>query len=243
MTKVRRVAAALAVAAAVTAVIGSALPLFSVAFLMSPGRVEFSMTAWNLETDGDLFPMGNVPANGYPLVFAAVLLAFASGASRAAARPGAHPRTERVAGTAFVAGSAFLACAVWLVAAQAVNWQDTYGPPDEGEDFGFDGDTGYGAGLWVLLIAALLGVAAAVLAQLPARQPVPVAEVDPDAPTPPFGIPMPVVAEEPPPPEPEPEPELPKLGPIVIPEAPPPPAPAGPAVPLVEDPLDEPRRD
>jgi hypothetical protein len=250
MTKARRVAAALAVAAAVTAIIGSALPLFWVSFQMGPGPVEFTMTAWGMETDGDIFPLGKVPANGYPLVFGAVLLAFAAGASRAAARPGTHPRNERVAGLAFVAGAAFLACAVWMVVAQAANWEDTYGPPDDTEEFSFDGETGYGAGVWILLIAALLGVAAAVLAQWSGKQPAPVAvAVDPDAPTPPFGIAMPVAAEEPaPPPLPSPpspslEPELPSLGPIMIPEPPPPPAPAGPAVPLVEDPLDEPRRD
>jgi hypothetical protein len=245
MTKVRRVAAALAVAAAVLAIIGSALPLFSVSFLMGPGPVEFTMTAWGMETDNDLFPIGDVPANGYPLVFAGVVMAFAAGALRAASRTGARPRTERVAVLAVVAGGAFLACAVWMVLAQAANWEDTYGPPEEGEDFSFDGETGYGAGLWVLVLAALLGVAAAVLAQRPGTLPAPVA-ADPDAPTPPFGIVMPVAAEELPPeplPEPAPEPEIPVLGPIVIPEAPPPPAPAGPAVPLVEDPLDEPRRD
>ena len=242
MTKARRVAVTTAVAAAVLTIIGSALPLFSVTFLTGPGEIEFSMTAWSLETDEETFGSGGVPANGYPLVFAAVILVLAARASWAAARPGARPRTERVAATAFVAGAAFLACAVWLVAAQVVNWEDTYGLPDETNSYSFGGLTSFGAGLWVLVPAALLGVAAAVFAQLPGQVPAPVAEVDPDVPTPPFGIAIPV---EPPPPvpEPEPEPQIPVLGPIVIPEAPPPPAPAGPAVPLVEDPLDEPRRD
>jgi hypothetical protein len=246
MTKARRVTAALAVAAAVLVIVGSALPLFSVTFLMGAGPVEFTMTAWGIESDGGIFPIGDVPANGFPLVFAGVLMAFAAGALRAAARPGALARTERVGVLAVVAGGAFLACAVWMVAAQSVNWEDTYGPPDDAEDLSFGGETGYGAGLWILVLAALLGVAAAVLAQLPGPRPAPVVTADPDAPTPPFGIVLPVQAEEPRPELPEPEPEpapVPVLGPIVIPEAPPPPAPAGPAVPLVEDPLDEPRRD
>jgi hypothetical protein len=243
MTKVRRVAVVLAAVAAVLAIIGSALPLFSVSFQLGPGPVEFTMTAWGMETDDEVFPLGEVPANGYPLVFAGVLLAFAAGATRAAARTGARPHTERVAGTAFVAGGAFLACAVWLVVAQAVNWEDMYGPPDDIDVGDFGGDASYGAGVWVLLCAGLLGVAAAVLAQFPGTQPALVASVDPEAPTPPFGIAMPVEEEEPPPPPPPVEPQIPVLGPIVIPEAPPPPAPAGPAVPLVEDPLDEPRRD
>lgn len=243
MTKVRRVAVVLAAAASVLAIIGSALPLFSVSFQFGPGPAEFTMTAWTMESSGSAFPLGTVPANGYPLVFGGILMAFAAGASRAAARPGARPRTERVAEVAAVAGGAFLACAVWMVSAQVANWADTYGPPDYVEDLSFDGDIAYGAGVWVLTFAALLGLAAAVVTLLSAPQAVPVVvEVDPDAPTPPFGIAMP--AEPPPPePEPEPEPEIPVLGPIVIPEAPPPPGPSGPAVPLVEDPLDEPRRD
>jgi len=245
MTKVHRVAVALAVAAAVLAIIGSALPLFSVTFQMNPGPVEFTMTAWSMETNGPVFPLGNVPANGFPLVFAAVLMAFAAGASRAAVKPGARPRTARVAEVAAVAGGAFLACAVWMVAAQVANWGDTYGPPENAEDISYDGDIGYGSGLWILVLAALMGVAATALTLVTRPRPAPVVvAVDPDAPTPPFGIAMPVEAEEaeqlPPP---EPEPEIPVLGPIVIPEAPPPPAPSGPAVPLVEDPLDEPRRD
>jgi hypothetical protein len=243
MTKVRRVAVVLAAVASVLAIIGSALPLFSVSFLISPGTTTFTMTPWTIESSGAVFPLGTVPANGYPLVFAGILMAFAVGASRAAARPGARPRTERVAEVAAVAGGAFLACAVWMVAAQVANWADTYGPPDYAEELSFDGDIAHGAGIWVLTFAALLGLASAVLTLLSAPQAVPVVvEVDPDAPTPPFGIAMPVEP-APPDPEPEPEPEIPVLGPIVIPEAPPPSAPSGPAVPLVEDPLDEPRRD
>ena len=245
MTKARRVAVTLAAAASALVIIGSALPLFSVSFRMGPGLVEFTMTPWGMETDGPGFPVGNVAEDGYPLVFAAILLAFAAGASRAAARDGAPPRTERVAEVAAVAGGAFLACAVWMVAVQVVDWADTYGSSDDPEAFSLDGEVGVGAGLWVLVFAGSLGVAAAVLTLMSGPRPVPVMAVSPDAPTPPFGLAMPVVAEEPPPPPPpaEPEPEVPSLGPIVIPEASPPPAPAGPAVPLVEDPLDEPRRD
>jgi hypothetical protein len=63
MTKVRRVAAALAVAAAVIVIVGSALPLFSVSFDVGPESVEFTMTAWSMETGAEVFPLGQVPAN------------------------------------------------------------------------------------------------------------------------------------------------------------------------------------
>ena len=258
MDKARRVAAVLAAAASVTTIVGSALPLFTATLDGGRSPMELTITPWEIEVVGG-YAAGGVPGNGFPLLFAAALLAFAAFWCRAAGRPGASPRTVRIAGATAVAGGAFLACGAWMVVLQVRYWARTFGPQDIGDGMQVGGETSYLAGLWVLAVAAVLGVATAVFAVLPAKQVAPVVaqEVDPDAPTPPFGIVLPLppadeVAEpveqvdpltglpfgQEPPSVPEVRDE-----PIVIPDAPPPEPPRGPAVPPVEDPLAEPRGD
>ncbi len=254
--KVSRVGAVLATAASVSTVVGSALPLYRATVGGSEPATELTVTPWTLEiVDG--FAFGNAPANGYPLLFTAALLAFAAFACRAAGRPGARPRTVRVAEVATTAGGAFVACAVWMVVLQVRYWEDAFNPRELIPDLAVENS--YLAGLWVLVVAGVLGVAAAVFVWLPGTPVVvpvaaPPAEADPDAPTPPFGIALPLPPEEPVeqvhpltglPAGQEPPPEVPEVRaePIVIPEAPPPVPPPGPAVPSVEDPLAEPRGD
>lgn len=227
MQKARRAAAPLAAAAAVTTVVGSAQPLFRATFDDGPSPVVLTFTPWRLEVTG-AGALGGAPANGYPLVFAAVVLVVAAFWCRSAARPGAPPRTLRVAGVLTAVGATFLVCTVWLVTVQVAYWADMYGPQEVPGEFAMNSAISYPAGLWVLGVAALLGVAAVVPAFAPGRQVV-VEPVDPDAPTPPFGIALPV--DEPLEPEP----------PAVPPQAPPPsPKPlSGPAIPLTDDPLAE----
>jgi hypothetical protein len=252
MDKVRRVAAVLAAAASVSTVVGSVLPVFG-ARLGGGGAeaVELTITQWTSElTNG--YALADAPANGYPLLFAAALLAFAAHRCWAATRPGVPPRTGRVAGVATVAGAAFLVCAVWMIAVQVRYWVDSYGPHEVGEGLRVGAETSVLAGLWVLVAAGLLGVAAAVVALLPGARAEPVVEpVDPDAPTPPFGLALslPEPVEEVDPltglpfgQEPPSAPEV-RDDPIAIPDAPPLEPPPGPAVPPTEDPLAEPRRD
>lgn len=254
MDNARRVAAVLAATASVSTVVGSALPLFTATLDGGQSPMELTITPWTIEIVGG-YALGGAPANGVPLLFAAALLAFAAFWCRSAGRPGAKPRTVRVAGAATVAGGAFLACAVWMVVLQVRYWDRTFGPQDVGEGFQVGGETSYLAGLWLLVVAGVLGVGAAVFATLPGTPvaSVVVPEVDPDAPTPPFGIVLPLPPDEPvdevdpltglligqEPPSVE---EV-RDEPIVIPEAPPPEPPPGPAVPPVEDPLAEPRGD
>lgn len=258
----RLAAAVLCLVAAVTAFTGSFLPLFSVTqsfgaqFRGTPDAIEIVVTTWGTEVTGGMVLM-DVPANGLPIVFSAIVLACAALVCRRAARPGATPGTQRLAGAATVFGGAFLACAAWMVTLQVNAWVSAYEPDEVAPEFRLDVETSYLAGLWVLVAAAVLGMVAVVPSLVSVPAPPPAPPVDPDAPTPPFGLALPV-PEEPPvqmvdpltgEPVSEPmsedrEPSLPRLGPIVIPDAPSTPErPAGPAVPLTDDPLADPRHD
>lgn len=233
-------ATVLTAAAATLAIVGSALPLFTAKFTAGPS-LELTMTSWGMEVTGG-FPFVDTPAYGYPLVFAAIVLATAAVWSRTAARPGARPRAQRVAVATVVAGGAFLACAVWIVAIQVANWAELYGPMDEPGQLVMESESSVLGGMWVLSAGALLGLAAMVPALLPSPEPVPVQpvpeEVDPEAPTPPYGIALPLEVDAL---TGEPVPEPPPADPP--PPAPSPPVLQGPAVPLTDDPLAEPRRD
>jgi hypothetical protein len=256
--RARLVAAALSAGAAVCAIVGSALPLFTATIFAGERNIDLTMTSWGMEVSGGV-SFVDIPANGYPLVFAAIVLVCGAVGCRSAARPGASPRTQRVAGQAVVAGGAFLACAVWMVALQVDNWADAYGPADVGDGpLRMNAETSQLAGIWVLAVAALLGVVAAVPALVPGDRPVPALApvVDPEAPTPPFGIALPAQVDPltgepmgPALPDGPADQEQPAGAPepIVIPDAlvapPPLPLPPGPAVPAVEDPLAEPRGD
>ncbi|MFI7677790.1 hypothetical protein [Actinophytocola sp. NPDC049390] len=251
----RLVAAVLCLLAVITAVTGLFLPLFSAAqrfgtgeFDFVPQSIEIVFTVWGSEVSEPQLGSMDVPSNGYPVVFACVVLVGAAVLCRRAANPAAPARAQLVAGAVTVFGGAFLACATWMVALQVSVWADTFTVDDAPETFQLNVEMSYLPGLWVLLAAAALSLAAAVpsLRSVPAPPPEP--PPDPDAPTPPFGIALagpPLPAPMPPPVEPPPEePAVPELGPIVIPDAPPPPErPAGPAVPLTDDPLAEPRHD
>lgn len=255
------IAAVLSATAAVSATTGAFLPLFSAKQYLSGQTFVVTMTSLRMDVDGGRSLVG-VPKNGYPLACAAILLACAAVVCWHAAKPAASPAVRRVAGVLTATGGAFLACAVWMVALQVSNWADIWGLAENSESFRSGAETSYLIGHWVLLAAAPLGVAAAVLALLADRRsaPLPVPAVDPDAPTPPYGIALPSqsAAEQVDPltghpvdsgtgdlpAEPSNPPVPAVLEPIVIPEAPqrqePPP---GPAVPPTEDPLAEPRRD
>jgi hypothetical protein len=157
-------------------------------------EIDVTVTAWgaDVETDMSLDP-GDVPTVGYPLVFAAIALACAAAACWFAAAPGASPGTARSAGMTTAISGAFLIGTVWTTALMAVNGVDsvlilgTLGA-------GIETESSYLAGFWLLLIAAVLVLVAAVLSLLPARQPTwqpPPPPVSPYTETPPYGIALP----------------------------------------------------
>lgn len=251
----RLVAAVLCLLAAMTAITGSFLPVFSAKQIFGdddfagPASFEIVITAWDATVDND-YIVWEVPENGLPIVFSGIVLAGAALVCRRAAGLAASPRVQRMAGLVTVFGGAFLVCAVWMVVLQVNAWAAGYDLDDVSVPLDLGVETSYLAGLWIMVGAAVLSVVAVVLSLLPVPQPEPEV-VDPDAPTPPFGIVLPV-PEEPPvrtvdaltgEPTAE-EPSVPELGPIVVPDAPPPQErPKGPAVPLTDDPLADPRDD
>jgi len=184
-------AAVLSFVAAVVAIAGSFVPLFSGRLDFSGEAIEMTFTAWRVDVTGG-GPvigdpgLGGVPKFGYPLVFAAIALLCAAAVATFAALPAASPGTHRLAGGTTAVGAAFLLGTVWSVAMQAVSWVDSFGSLGETE-LGIDSSASYGAGHWLLLGAVALGLAAAVLALLPPRRPRPA----PDQPTPPYGFAMP----------------------------------------------------
>lgn len=259
MNRVRLTAATVSTLAAILATVGSFLPLFSAILpLYSPTETgvgvdafEVVITSWSIDT-ADGITAGAVPLNGLPVLLGSALLIWAAVMSRRAARPGATPGAQRMAGLTTLAGAAFLVCAALMVALQVISWSAIYNPSDVVPGLEITADISYPAGLWVLLAAALMGAAAVVPTLRRVALP-PAPEVDPDAPTPPFGLALPLPEEEPPlltvdpltgvPESPDPPPAEP-LPPIVIPAAPPPSQlPPGPAVPLTDDPLADPRHD
>ena len=185
-------AAAVLFAAAVVAIAGSFVPLFSGQLGFSGESIDMTFTAWGVGvTGGGPFAAGDpglagMPKFGYPLVFAGIALLCAATVAAFAAQPAASPGTHRIAGVTAAVGAAFLLGTVWSVALQAVNWVDSFGPLGETE-LGIESSASYEAGHWLLLCAAALAVIAAVLALLPPRQPDPTA----DEATPPYGFAMP----------------------------------------------------
>jgi hypothetical protein len=247
----RLVAVVLCAAAAALAVAGSFLPLFTATQDLGDETLEIVLTSMHVEIAGG-HQLVDIPRNGYALQCGALLLASAAVACWSAAKPNPAPVVQRAAGVLTAAGGAFLSCAVWMVTMQVSYWADVWDPR---EIPGIDVESSHLVGYGVLLAAAALGLAASVPALLPDRRPAPPAPVvDPDAPTPPYGISLPVpdwpaetvdpLSGHPPDDEPDDEPAVWPAPPIVIPQVPrTPKPPPGPAVPATEDPLAEPRHD
>ena len=178
----RVTAALLSFCAVVLVIVGSFLPLYSGTLVVGGDEIELTIGPWSAEVAGGADP-GEVPTIGYPLVFAAIVLACAAALCWYAATPDGGQ--GRVAGLTTVVGSAFLLGIVWTTALIVVNGVDsvillgTVAP-------GLETDATYLVGYWLLLVAALLSVVAAVLALVPVRRPT-WAQVGPATARPPYG--------------------------------------------------------
>jgi hypothetical protein len=192
----RITAAVLCFAAFALVVVGLFLPLHSAELSFAGESVEVTVTAWSADM-ADIADTAEVPKVGYPLVFAAIILACAAALCWYAATPAAPPGAGRVAGVTTLTGGAFLIGTVWTVALLVVNSVDSIlllGSLGGG----FDTEATYLVGYWLLLTAAALGLVATALSLVPARRPTwqQPPPPDPNLPTPPYGIVLPV---EPPP--------------------------------------------
>ncbi|MPZ83719.1 MAG: hypothetical protein GEV28_26340 [Actinophytocola sp.] len=195
-SRLRLAAAGCALLAAVGGMVGSFLDLFT-GELKIDGETQLSLsvTSWGFDVEGG-DPFGAVPTSGYPLVFAAVLLFGAASMSALAASAAATPGTTRGAAVVTVAGTAFLAGVVWAVGMELASFAGSFRPVGITTD-GVTVEQSLGPGLWFLLVAVALAIAAAVLALLrPRRRTVPVGyQVSPyqaDMSTPRHGFPIPV---------------------------------------------------
>lgn len=199
----RHAASALAFASAGLALIASFLPLYSTTLTITAfgnddsDAIVATATSWGMEFTGGPGPAipetSAVPMNGYPLVVACFVLIAAAVVSWFAATPGAPPGTHRTSAMSVSIGAAFLLGTVWTVALQSIATIESVAQLSEPAD-GFNVTATYGVGHWLLLTAALISIAAAVLALIPARDrtwtPIPTA-VDPNMATPPFGFVLP----------------------------------------------------
>lgn len=247
--QVRLLASALCFVAAMLTIVATLMPLYASEFGTPPASVRMTVTAWGSEvSDGLLFDLA--PKTGYPLVFAGIALLCAGAVGLTVARSGPGPR--RPAGLVTATGTAFLAGTVWTVVLQAVSWVDSlWSTVDVTPNIELD--AGYRAGFWLLLVALLLALVAAVLNLLPRYnrpwQPAAVDLSTADLETPPFGFAVVVPLPQQAPPSPyAPPPEQPAAErptepaatpePFVLPPAPPvTESPRQPAVSQTEDPL------
>lgn len=191
----RVTAALLSFCAVVLVIVGSFLPLYSGTLSFGGDDIEVTITPWSADVQGPTGP-GDVPTIGYPLVFAAIVLACAAAISWYAATPAATPGVGRVAGLTTAIGGAFLIGTVWTTSLMVMNGVDgvlllgTVTP-------GLETEATYLVGYWLLLVAAVLGLGAAVLALIPVRQ-LTWAQANPDVSTPPYGIAPVVLPAKPP---------------------------------------------
>lgn len=181
----RVTAALLAFVSVVLVIVCSFLPLYSGTIGFGGDEIEVTVSPWSADID-ELGAPGDVPTIGYPLVFAAIVLSCAAALCWYAATPAASPGVGRVAGLTTAIAGAFLIGTVWTTALMVVNGVDsvfllgTITP-------GLETEASYLAGHWLLLVAALVALVAAVFALVPVRQPT-WAQLGVDVRTPPYGI-------------------------------------------------------
>jgi hypothetical protein len=151
----------------VLVLLGSVLPLFVATVRFSfRSASTVTVTAWrsttsSLALDRQLVTFHEatpVPV-GYPLAVAGLLLVLTVGLWL---RAGWRPSSDRVAKIAGVAAASFLAALVFAVGMFEISWQQLLGI-DAGPAAAGGLITGVGQGLWVLVIAALTAIAAAVV--------------------------------------------------------------------------------
>ena len=191
----RVAAAVLSFCALVLVLVGLFLPLYSGTLSIGPQDIEVTIGPWSADVEGPSAP-GDVPRIGYPLVFAAIVLACAAGLNWYAATPAGSPGAGRVSATTTAVGGAFLIGTVWTTALTVANAVDnvillgSVAP-------GLETEASYLVGHWLLLVAGFLSLGAAVLSLIPVRQPT-WGQVNPDVATPPYGIALVPVRPQPP---------------------------------------------
>ena len=194
----RVTAAFLSFCALVLVLVGLFLPLYSGTLSVGTQDIEVTISPWSADVEGPSAP-GDVPRIGYPLVFAAIVLACAAALNWYAATPAAGPGAGRASATTTAVGGAFLVGIVWTTALTVVNAVDnvvllgSMAP-------GLETEASYLVGHWLLLVAALLGFGAAVLSLIPVRRPT-WGQANPEVATPPYGIAV-VPVQQPRPPQP-----------------------------------------
>jgi hypothetical protein len=195
----RVAAAVLSFCALVLVLVGLFLPLYSGTLSIGAQDIEVTITPWSADVEGPSSP-GDVPRIGYPLVFAAIVLACAAGLNWYAATPDAGPGAGRASATTTAVGGAFLVGIVWTTALTVVNAVDnvvllgTMAP-------GLETEASYLVGHWLLLVAAFVSFGAAVLSLIPVRAPT-WGQLNPEVATPPYGIAVVPLQPRPQPPQP-----------------------------------------
>lgn len=157
-------------------VVGSFMPFFQAVMLLdtapSTNASVLSMDAWHLtSSSGD--PAGPLPAHveqapvplGYPLLAAALLIALVVLVRLRAVR---RPDSERFAGALGFAGAAFLSGLVFAIGTFEIAWlalnsSAAIGPVREV----------VGSGYWLLVVAAVVSIIAAIIAYRRRPEPLP----------------------------------------------------------------------
>ena len=102
--------------AALLVIVGSFLPLFAGSLSSARTTIEVTVTPWSPEVTARTGAPGRRPHDGYPLVFAAIVLAVRRGLCWFAAHPGARAGAGRAAGLTTAIGAAFLVGTMWTIA-------------------------------------------------------------------------------------------------------------------------------
>lgn len=184
--------------AVVLVVASSFLPLYSGELSFGGQSVELTITPWHADFSPDSASSdaaGDVPKVGYPMVFAAVVLACAAAACWYAATPTARPAARHAAGVTTTVASAFLIGTAWttaLLVSNGVDYVILLGTLNQG----LETDATYLVGYWLLLTASVLAFTAAILSLIPARRPYwqPPMMMNAQVPTPSYGIALPMDA-------------------------------------------------
>ncbi|HEV2777771.1 MAG TPA: hypothetical protein VGX25_00065 [Actinophytocola sp.] len=186
----RSLSTLLCCAAAVLTVVGSFQALYINTWRFGDqGETSYSITSWATRTDDRVgaFSVGiSTPLNGVPLTLAAVALLAAAVLGLRTAPWAADHRVGRMRGPMTALGAAFLAGTVCTIGMQVLGWVGGAREVERTAPVDLSIDSSAGAGLWILVTAAVLAIAGAVLGR---QAPVPVGtREEPDTPV--LGVPV-----------------------------------------------------
>ncbi|SDJ15032.1 hypothetical protein SAMN05192558_110222 [Actinokineospora alba] len=154
----------LGLAAAVSTVVGTFLPLFGGEVRAAGQVLTMTITGWDFSTTGGP-KSGDAPVTGVPLSIAAGALLVAAVASLVAAPRRATPAAKRLAAALCGVATAFLAGAVATVTAQVVSWEASFRPTNNSPVGALiEYSAGVGIGFWLLVAAVVVAFPTAFLA-------------------------------------------------------------------------------